>query len=211
MNPKIRSLLDGKGANYILPFFWQHGEDEATLRKYMDIIHKSGIGAVCVESRPHPDFCGPQWWHDLDIILDEARMRRMQVWILDDSHFPTGYANGALKNAPEQLCRQFVLHKTVQAAAGKTIRLDIARFLHRTREKQTLIGMLLNLNQKVRQYSADILVRVSAIRLDLPGSLDLTGLVSDGKLTWQAFRKANGGSTCITFRATSARTVITST
>jgi len=69
MNSKISSLLGGKGGNYILPFFWQHGENEATLRKYMEVIQKSNIGAVCIESRPHPDFVGPKWWRDMDIIL----------------------------------------------------------------------------------------------------------------------------------------------
>ena len=79
------------------------------LREYMEAIHACGIGAVCVESRPHPDYCGPQWWHDMDIIIDEAKKRNMKVWILDDSHFPTGYANGALKYAPPELCRQFLI------------------------------------------------------------------------------------------------------
>ena len=84
---RLEDVLAGKPDNYILPFFWQHGEDERTLREYMGAIQESGIGAVCVESRPHPDFCGPKWWEDMDVILDEARKRGMKVWILDDSHF----------------------------------------------------------------------------------------------------------------------------
>lgn len=105
---RIKNLLDGNAENYILPFFWQHGEDEPTLREYMGAIQASGIGAVCLESRPHKDFCGPKWWQDLDVILDEARTRDMKVWILDDSHFPTGFANGALKDADPELHKQFL-------------------------------------------------------------------------------------------------------
>ena len=97
MDQKIRKLLAGEGGNYIFPFFWQHGETEEVLREYMKVIAESSIGAVCVESRPHPDFVGEKWWQDMDVILDEARKRNMKVWILDDSHFPTGYANGALE------------------------------------------------------------------------------------------------------------------
>ncbi len=186
MNPKIRSLIDEKGENHILPFFWQHGEDEATLRKYMAVIHQAGIGAVCVESRPHPDFCGPKWWRDMYVILDEARTRGMKVWILDDSHFPTGYANGALKDAPEELCRQFVLHKSVSLRGGKSIRLDIARFLKRTRESQTMLGFFMSLGQKQRVYSGDTLLAVTALRLDRPCQIDLTGRVKDDKLDWRA-------------------------
>lgn len=73
LNQKIKNLLQSKGSNYIFPFLWLHGEEEAVLREYMGAINDSGIGAVCIESRPHPDYCGPQWWHDMDIILDEAK------------------------------------------------------------------------------------------------------------------------------------------
>ena len=97
MLERVNEVLNNQGDNYILPFFWQQGETEEVLRDYMAAIQNAGIGAVCLEARPHPDFAGPLWWRDLDIILDEARTRDMKVWILDDAHFPTGRANGALK------------------------------------------------------------------------------------------------------------------
>lgn len=114
MSKTLQALLDGRSENHLMPFFWQHGEDEATLREYMGAIAGANCGAVCVESRPHPDFCGERWWKDMDIILDEARCRGMKVWILDDSHFPTGFANGAVKNAPPELHRQSVCRSTVE-------------------------------------------------------------------------------------------------
>lgn len=80
--------------NYILPFFWMKGETPEVIQKEMEKVAECGIGAVCVESRPHPDFCGERWWRDLDIIMEEARRRDMKVWVLDDKKFPTGYANG---------------------------------------------------------------------------------------------------------------------
>jgi len=98
MNTRMNEILDDRHGNYLLPFFWQHGEEEAVLREEMARIHEAGIGAVCVESRPHPDFCGPAWWRDMDIVMDEARRRRMRVWILDDAHFPTGFANGWIRD-----------------------------------------------------------------------------------------------------------------
>lgn len=108
------------------PFFWQHGEDEATLREYMGVIESSGCRAVCVESRPHPDFCGPKWWADMDVTLDEARRRGMKVWILDDSHFPTGFANGAVKTAPPELHRQSVCaNHAVYGGPAAEIMLDV--------------------------------------------------------------------------------------
>ena len=114
MNKTVERLLKGKADCHMLPFFWQHGEDEATLRKYMAVIQEANCNAVCVESRPHPDFCGPKWWEDMDIILEEARRRGMKVWILDDSHFPTGYANGALKDKPDRLRKQSIYMSGLQ-------------------------------------------------------------------------------------------------
>ena len=64
----------------------------------MDRIRACGIKAVCIEARPHPDFAGAGWWHDLDIVMDEARTHGMRVWVLDDAHFPTGFANGAIRD-----------------------------------------------------------------------------------------------------------------
>ena len=46
MKRAILDLLQGNGDNYILPFFWQHGEPEAVLREYMGAIQDCGIGAV---------------------------------------------------------------------------------------------------------------------------------------------------------------------
>lgn len=124
LTEKIQKLLDNQGGNYILPFFWQHGEEEAVLRHYMNVIHEANIGAVCVESRPHPDFCGPKWWRDMDIILDEAKKLGMKVWILDDSHFPTGYANGAMLDKPDELCRQSLTCRTFPLKEGESLSLS---------------------------------------------------------------------------------------
>ena len=96
MENRLKDALCGAEGNYILPFYWQHGKEEELIREGMEKIFESGIGAVCVESRPHPDFLGDKWWADMDVIMDEARKRNMRVWVLDDAHFPTGYCNGKI-------------------------------------------------------------------------------------------------------------------
>lgn len=108
-----QTLFGREEQNYLYPFFWQHGEDHEVLGEYIDRIYESGMRAVCVEARPHPDFVGQQWWSDMDYILAELKKRDMKMWILDDSHFPTGYANGKVKEKyPEYLklyinCRRY--------------------------------------------------------------------------------------------------------
>ena len=101
MEQRLREVLEGREENAILPFFWQHGEGEELLREGMRRIRQSDIRAVCVESRPHPDFVGDGWWRDMDIILEEAGNLGMRVWVLDDVHFPSGCANGQVgENSP---------------------------------------------------------------------------------------------------------------
>ena len=64
------------------------------------------VGRCAWKAAPIRTFAAHSVWHDLDIILEEAKARGMQVWILDDKHYPSGMANGALLQAPEELCRQ---------------------------------------------------------------------------------------------------------
>lgn len=91
--------------NHIFPFLWMRGEEEQVLRTEIGKIYDSGIRSVCLEARPHPDYAGEQWWHDVDIVIDEAKKRGMTIWILDDAHFPTGMANSAMKNHPDKARR----------------------------------------------------------------------------------------------------------
>lgn len=100
MYKRLYDVLGGKEENYMLPFYWQHGDHTDTIPEEVERIWKSGCRALCVESRPHRDFCGEGWWRDMDIILAEAEKRGMKVWILDDDHFPTGHAVGQIKNYP---------------------------------------------------------------------------------------------------------------
>lgn len=115
MTTRLQAVLRGEEANYILPFIWQRGEEEVIIREEMARVHASGIRAVCVEARPHPDFLGPQWWRDMDVIMEEARNRGMRVWVFDDDHFPTGHAVGKIEDAPAELRRVFLRERHVDA------------------------------------------------------------------------------------------------
>jgi hypothetical protein len=115
MTTRLEEMLQGREANYLLPFIWQRGEEEAIIREEMARIDASGIKAVCVEARPHPDFLGPRWWRDVDIIMQEARKRGMRVWMLDDDHFPTGHAAGRIEGAPAELRRVYLKEQHIDA------------------------------------------------------------------------------------------------
>lgn len=198
MIKRVEELLEGKGGSYIFPFFWQHGESEEVLREYMKVIYESHIQEVCVECRPHPDFCGPKWWHDMDIIMDEARKRHMRVWLLDDSHFPTGYANGGYEEAEPQFCKQY-LNFAIADVDGPTpqIRWDIKKemeFLKKPApgpfppmDPEVAEQMGIHI-PKERTFDDDKLHSVIAYKVVRGGFLgeavNITNYVEDGILTW---------------------------
>lgn len=102
MDNRLRDVLCGKESNYLFPFYWQHGDHTHLIPEQIQRIYDSGCRALCVESRPHPDFVGETWWRDMDIILAECEKRGMKVWLLDDDKFPTGHAAGMIaKKHPE--------------------------------------------------------------------------------------------------------------
>lgn len=92
----------------IFPFLWVHGAPHDRLQEELDAIYNCGLRAFCAESRPHPNFCEDAWWEDLGFILQYAKARDMQVWVLDDKHFPTGYANAAIEKKYPHLRRKCV-------------------------------------------------------------------------------------------------------
>ncbi len=189
MNNKIANLLQGKGNNYIFPFLWLHGEEEAVIREYMEAIDNSGIGAVCVESRPHPDYCGHKWWKDMDVIIEEAKKRNMKIWILDDSHFPTGYANGALEDKPDNLHRQFLYFSSAEVVGPmKSAQINIAKYAKYVKNPFVVNVFSMRNNKEHRWFEDDKLVSVCVARIDegfdATTLIDVTNLVKDGQLIW---------------------------
>lgn len=180
MNEKIRKVLADQNENYIFPFFWLHGETEETLREYMKVIDESNIKAVCVESRPHPDFCGEQWWKDMDIILDEARNRQMKVWILDDSHFPTGYAAGAMKDQPDSRCRQSICCKTC-VPENSCVYLTEEDLCHPKPFEKTMIENYA-MEKDVREFDDDRLLAVFALEAKSGRTYNLMPFVKENQI-----------------------------
>ena len=189
MKAFMKDVLEQKGSNYILPFFWQHGETEEVLREYMKVINEAGIGAVCCEARPHPDYAGDKWWEDMDVILDEARKRNMKVWILDDAHFPTGYANGKMAQMDESLCKQYIaVNRTDVIGPVKQASLNVDLMAKYVRNP--FVGGMFAEREPRKFETPDTMFAVIACRvvesdtLSSTDVVDLTDKVLDGWLEW---------------------------
>ena len=103
MDNRLLENLNGKQNNYRAPFLWLHNEDDKYIIAELDRIYDCGIRSVCLESRTHKEFCNDDWWDDIRLIFNECKKRDMKVWILDDKHFPSGYANGIFKEKYKHL------------------------------------------------------------------------------------------------------------
>lgn len=154
----------------LAPLFWQHGEAHDVLLDEMRRMHAAGIRAFILESRPHPDFAGPRWWSDLDVIVAEARRLGMQVWIFDDRQYPTGFANGAIRDAYPDRGKRFLRRERIEA-----------------------VGPMSGASFRVSAWSAPgetLLAVVSGRLADEDGRLDpesladVTPSVNDGVLYW---------------------------
>lgn len=108
----LAEILSGAQQSNIAPFLWVHGESEEAYREEIRAIHAAGMDQLCIEARPHEDFGGPGWFADIAIILDECKRLGMGAWLLDDSHFPTGFANGEVQKNHPDLRKQYLSLKT---------------------------------------------------------------------------------------------------
>lgn len=113
MDKRLIEVMERSSDNYLLPFYWQYGTHRDRIPAQVQRIYESGCRALCVESRPHPDFCGPDWWADMDIILAECEKRGMKVWVLDDKRFPTGYANGLIEKTYPHLRQREIIEEHI--------------------------------------------------------------------------------------------------
>lgn len=161
--------LKGSHGSYILPLFWQHGESEEIIREEIAKINMAGIYEFCVESRPFEDFCGEGWWRNMDAVIDECRRRNMRVWIFDDKHFPTGYANGALEERYPRLRKWHLIERNMDVYGPQ-------------KEAAVILSTLL------REEFEETIVAVTAMERSGEGesltgrAIDLTGSVKDGML-----------------------------
>lgn len=116
MKEKLRTALANQNGKHVFPFFWQHGEDNGTLLRELRSIYECGIRSVCVESRPHEGFGEESWYEDMGLILAECRHLGMEFWLLDDKHFPTGYANGLIEKKYPHLGKRALTAHVVDVA-----------------------------------------------------------------------------------------------
>src|SRR5450631_3164544 len=55
----------------LVPLLWTQGQSPDRIRTAIREVADGGNTGFVWESRPHPDYLGPQWWSDLRVAVDE--------------------------------------------------------------------------------------------------------------------------------------------
>ncbi len=151
---------------HVFPFLWVHGEPHELLEREIEKIYQSNIRSFCVESRPHEEFCRAGWWEDFGFILEQAKKRDMTVWLLDDKHYPTGFANGKIEENPHLRAMQIMA--TVVDVVGELPKAKI--LLKECGCEEKLLGVFA-FPSKGKE-------------IDFDGGVDLSDRAEDGVLYW---------------------------
>ncbi len=172
--------LFASDSSRLLPLFWLRGESEDRLRAGVRAVRASGCGALVAESRTHPDFLGDGWWRDISVLLDECKREGLKLWVLDDAHFPSGYAAGSAAGTP--YCRMMLTERHLDVRGpvrgGQFIAVsDETSF----REGEGLVAV-------IAARRLEKTTRVEAFK-DIGGwclgeLVDLTDTVRDGMASW---------------------------
>jgi len=88
------------------PLFWMHGtETPERLREYVGRVDESGQGILTIESRPHINWMRPEWWRDVDVVLDECKKRGVKMMVFDDYWWPSQGMGGKYPIPEKYQCR----------------------------------------------------------------------------------------------------------
>src|SRR5699024_6080820 len=182
-------VLENKEQNFLFPFFWIRGEDEKTIRNYVNKVYETGIREICIESRPHPEYLKTGYWEDIEIILDEVEKLNMRVWFVDDEHFPTGSAAGRVKKEFPHLQKKYIrLHQIDVHGPQKNSFYDL-KFSYFNNRNQLMESMMSDAKMN-KDLQANILRILAAKQTDfnsieIDTLIDITEYIENNILTWE--------------------------
>lgn len=112
MDTNHQQFATGSSPASIFPLLWLHGEDFPTIEREIVAIHEMGCDGFVIESRPHPDYLGNQWWEDVTFCLKTAQQLGLKVWLFDEKMYPSGVAGGLVVKARPDLSLQVLTQRS---------------------------------------------------------------------------------------------------
>ncbi len=144
-----------------MPLFWQHGEEDDTLLNYVDRLLESGAGGFVVESRPHPDWLGEEWYADCKLVMDYANSKGLKTWIFDEKWWPSFVVDG--KVPLEHRARKLECSAT-EVSGSQDFIIDVS---------------------EDDNYIASIAGKITDGLLERSSLTDLSPYLSNGELNWE--------------------------
>jgi len=156
------------------PLFWLHGDEtKERFEMYLEKVAEGGNGCFTTEGRPAHDWLGESWWRELAICRDAAKKHDLKMWIFDEEYFPSGEVAGEVP----RIYGSKVLYGETQKVQGPG--------------KFTKSGFYVPLVAPIQQRYKGNLVAIIAGQdtgdgIDGSSLIDLTPLVKNGSLAWEA-------------------------
>lgn len=90
------------------PFWaWNGKLDEEELRRQVGIFQEMGMGGAFMHSRNglETKYLSKDWFAFINACVDEAKNRKMEMWLYDEDRFPSGAAGGIVTKNPKYRMR----------------------------------------------------------------------------------------------------------
>jgi hypothetical protein len=121
---EMASNFKSPPAEYSMTFYW--GWDgpvtEEVITRDLDEFKSKGVRAVTLEPGYNMEYLTPGWFDMVKIAVEQARVRGMKVWLVDEGKYPSGFAGGKFsKERPELRMQALVLAGRFDVAAGETL------------------------------------------------------------------------------------------
>ncbi len=87
-----------------LPFWsWNETFDDDELRRQIRNMHDLGMNGFFMHARNGlvTEYLSDEWYHAIDVCIDEAKKLGMEAWSYDEYGFPSGFAGGKLLEDPQ--------------------------------------------------------------------------------------------------------------
>ena len=95
---KIRETAPSYGS---IPFWsWNDRLEEGELRRQIGRMQELGMSGFFMHARGglETEYLSDEWFHAVNVCIDEAKKRGMEAWSYDENGWPSGFAGGKLLN-----------------------------------------------------------------------------------------------------------------
>ncbi len=121
---EVASNFKEPPAEYSMTFYW--GWDgpitEEVINRDLDTFKAKGVRAVTLEPGYDMEYLTTGWFEMVKVAVEQARIREMRVWLVDEGKYPSGFAGGKFsKERPDLRMQALVLAERIEVASGETL------------------------------------------------------------------------------------------